>query len=171
MQWSKDVFCKVTNVNNMAYIDPHPLPSMQTYMHLWRNFVIIVCFNKLKLHSIKNLPFALLIWEFMIESTSIWLCLPTTLKLFVSLTVLPLCWGFSGGSVVKNLPAKQETHIQCLGWEDPLEKEIATHSSTLAWEIPWTEEPSRLQSTGLQRLRYNLATEPPPSPPLSSTTM
>ena len=43
--------------------------------------------------------------------------------------------------MVKNLPAKQETQVQSLDWEDPLEKEMATHSSTLAWEIPWTEEP------------------------------
>ena len=50
-------------------------------------------------------------------------------------------WGFPGGSVVKNLPAKQETQVRSLDWEDPLEKEMATHSSTLAWEIPWTEEP------------------------------
>ena len=53
---------------------------------------------------------------------------------------------FPGGSVVKNLPTMQETGIQSLGWEDPLEKEMATHSSILAWEIPWTEEPGRLQS-------------------------
>ena len=44
----------------------------------------------------------------------------------------------------------QETQIRCPGWEDPLEKEMATHSSVLAWEISWTEEPSRLQSTGSQ---------------------
>ena len=59
--------------------------------------------------------------------------------------------GFLGGSVVKNLPAKQEIHIQSLGQEDLLEKKIATHSSILAWEIPWTEEPGRLQSKGLQK--------------------
>ena len=47
-------------------------------------------------------------------------------------------------SVVKNPPAKQETQIQSQGWEDPLEKEMATHSGVLAWEIPWTEEPGRL---------------------------
>ena len=45
---------------------------------------------------------------------------------------------------VKRLPAMQETRIQSLGWEDPLEKEMATHSSNLAWKIPWTEEPGRL---------------------------
>ena len=61
--------------------------------------------------------------------------------------------GFPGGSVVKNLPAKQETHIQCLGWEDTLEKEIATHSSIPAWRISWREEPGRLQSVGLRRIR------------------
>ena len=52
---------------------------------------------------------------------------------------------------VKNLPAMQETEVQFLGREDPLEKEMATHSSILAWRIPWTEEPGRLQSMGLQK--------------------
>ena len=52
--------------------------------------------------------------------------------------------------LVKNLPAKQETRVRFLGREDPLEKEMATHSSILAWRIPWTEEPGRLQSMGLQ---------------------
>ena len=47
----------------------------------------------------------------------------------------------------------QETRVQSLGWEDPLEEEVATHSSILAWEIPWTEEPTRLQSMGFQRVR------------------
>ena len=51
---------------------------------------------------------------------------------------------------VKRLPTMQETRVRSLGWEDPLEKEMATHSSILAWKIPWTEEPGRLQSTGLQ---------------------
>ena len=58
---------------------------------------------------------------------------------------------------VKNLPAMQETWVQSLGWEDPLEKGKATHSSILAWRIPWTEEPGGLQSMGLQsqtRLNY-----------------
>ena len=51
---------------------------------------------------------------------------------------------------VKNLPAMQEIQVQFLGQEDPMEKEMATHSSILAWRIPWTEEPSRLQSMGSQ---------------------
>ena len=58
--------------------------------------------------------------------------------------------GFTGGSVVKNLPATQETQVPFLGWENSLEKEMATHSSILAWEIPWTEEPGGLQSVGFQ---------------------
>ena len=57
---------------------------------------------------------------------------------------------FPGGSVVKNLPAMQETWVQSLGWDDPLEKEMATHSSILAWKIPWAEEPGGLQSMGSQ---------------------
>ena len=57
--------------------------------------------------------------------------------------------------MVKNLPAKQEMWLQSLGQEGPLEKERATHSSVLAWEIPWTEEPSRLQPMGSQRLRHD----------------
>ena len=51
--------------------------------------------------------------------------------------------------MVKNLPVVQETWIQSLGWKDPLEKGMATHSSILAWRIPWTEDPGRLQSMGL----------------------
>ena len=53
---------------------------------------------------------------------------------------------------VKRLPAMQGTQVLSLGWEDPLEKEMATHSSILAWEIPWTEEPGGLQSMGSQEL-------------------
>ena len=52
---------------------------------------------------------------------------------------------------VKNLPAKQETRVQSLGQEDPLEKEMATHSGIPAWEMPWTEEPGGLQSMGMQK--------------------
>ena len=56
---------------------------------------------------------------------------------------------------MKNLPAMQETRVQSLGWEDALEKGMATHSSILAWKIPWTEEPAGLQSMGLQRVGLN----------------
>ena len=57
--------------------------------------------------------------------------------------------------LVKNLPEMQETQVQSLGWESPLEKEMATHSSILAWRFPWTEELCGLQSLGLQRIRYD----------------
>ena len=57
--------------------------------------------------------------------------------------------------IVKNPPTMQETQVQSLGQEDPLEKEMATQSSILAWEIPWTEEPGGLQSMGLQRVQHN----------------
>ena len=62
---------------------------------------------------------------------------------------------FPGGSLVKNLPAMQEIQFQSLVQEDPLQKVMATHSSILAWRIPWTEEPGRLQSTGLQTVRHD----------------
>ena len=57
--------------------------------------------------------------------------------------------------MVKRLPAMQETWVLSLGWEDPLEKEMATHAGTLAWKTPWMEEPGRLQSLGLQRVRHD----------------
>ena len=57
--------------------------------------------------------------------------------------------------MVKSLPAMQETGVRSLGWEDPLEKKMATHSSILAWEIPWTEEAGGLQSTGSQRVGHD----------------
>ena len=57
--------------------------------------------------------------------------------------------------LLKSPPTMQETWVQSLGWDDPLEKEIATHSSILAWRIPWTEEPGGLQSMGSQRLGHD----------------
>jgi len=56
---------------------------------------------------------------------------------------------------VKNLPAIQETWVRSLGWEDPLEKEMATHSSILAWKISWTQKPGELQIMGLQRVGHD----------------
>ena len=70
-----------------------------------------------------------------------------------------MCVSSRGSSLVaqmvKNLPAVQENWVQSLGQEDPLEKGMATHSSILAWRIPWTDEPGRLQSMGLQRVRHD----------------
>ena len=61
--------------------------------------------------------------------------------------------------MLMSLLAMQETWVQSLGQEDPLEKGMATHSSILAWKIPWTDEPGRLQSMGLQRVRHGFVTE------------
>ena len=63
-------------------------------------------------------------------------------------------WASLVAQMVKNLPAIWETWVQSLGWEDPLEEGMATHSSILAWRIPWTEEPGGLQSMGLHRVGH-----------------
>ena len=62
---------------------------------------------------------------------------------------------FLVAQTVKRLPIMQETRVQSLGWEDPLEEEMATHSSILAWRIPRMENPGRLQSMGSQRVRHD----------------
>ena len=64
-----------------------------------------------------------------------------------------------GGSAVKNLPAMQDMQVRYLGWEDPLEEEMATQANILAWEISWTEEPGGLPFTGFQRVGHDLATQ------------
>ena len=64
-------------------------------------------------------------------------------------------WASLVAQTVKNLPAMWETWVQSLGQEDPLEKAMAIHSTILAWRIPWIEEPGKLQSMGLQRLRHD----------------
>ena len=66
-----------------------------------------------------------------------------------------LVWASLVAQSVKNLPAVQETRVRSLGWEHPLEKEMATHSSILAWKILWTEEPGGLQSMGSQRVGHD----------------
>ena len=72
--------------------------------------------------------------------------------------ILGCWWASLVAQRLRRLPARRETGVQSLGREDPLEKEMATHSSILAWRIPWTEEPGRLQSTGLQRVGHDWAT-------------
>ena len=69
--------------------------------------------------------------------------------------IVSVLWASLVAQTVKRLPAVQETWVRSLGQEDPLEKEMATHSSTLSWKIPWTEEPGRLQSMGSQRIRQD----------------
>ena len=67
----------------------------------------------------------------------------------------PINYTSLAAQTVKHLPAMRETQVQFLGWEDPLEKEMAIHSSTLAWKIPWMEDPDRLQSMWLQRVGHD----------------
>ena len=71
---------------------------------------------------------------------------------------LLLLWTSLVAQMVKRLSTMRETRVQSLGWEDPLEKEMATHSSTITWKIPWTEEPGRLQSMGSQRVGHDCVT-------------
>ena len=74
------------------------------------------------------------------------------MALYINISINVL--GVGKAHLVKNLPAMQETWVQFLGQEDPLEKGMATHSSILAWRIPWTEDPGRPQSMGPQRVRH-----------------
>ena len=67
----------------------------------------------------------------------------------------PKAIDFPVAQMVKNLPVRQETRVQSLGWEVPLEKGMALHSSILSWRIPWTEKPGRLQSVGSQRVGHD----------------
>ena len=77
-------------------------------------------------------------------------------RLLLSIPLSKDIWGASlVAQMVKRLSTMRETWVQSLGWEDPLEKEMAIRSSTIAWKIPWTEEPGRLQSTGLQRVGHD----------------
>ena len=91
-----------------------------------------------------------------------WTTKETLQSIFSNLIALGLTSSSVGTSLVaqmvKCLPTMRETRVQSLGWEDLLEKAMATHSSILAWKIPWTEEPGRLQSMGLQRVGHDWAT-------------
>ena len=84
--------------------------------------------------------------------------------MYVSRSWVKLCYIHNSrtaslvAQTVKYLPAVWKTQVRSLGWEDPLVKELATHSSTLAWKIPWTKEPGRLQSMGSQRVGHDWVT-------------
>ena len=71
---------------------------------------------------------------------------------------LSLSWASLIAQMVKHLSVMRETRVRSLGWEDPLEKEMATHSRIHAWKVPWTEEPGGLQSMGSQRVRHDWVT-------------
>ena len=89
-----------------------------------------------------------------------YMCTPQTLSPhfpgpFPIWHLLQSTWASLVAQMVKRLPTMWEIRVRSLGWEDPLEKEMATHSSTLTWKIPWMEEPGRLQSMGLQRIGHD----------------
>ena len=86
------------------------------------------------------------------------------MSLTINLGCSQLPWGFPGGSLVKNLPAKQETRVWSPRLEDPLEKEMVTHSSILAWKTPWTENPDGVAEAG-----HDLATKQQQYLPIEKT--
>ena len=86
--------------------------------------------------------------------------MPITENSIIFLNHILLAWASLVVQWVKNPPVIQETWILPLGWEEPLKKEMVTHSSILAWKIQWTEESSVLQSVGLQKVEHNQATKP-----------
>ena len=103
---------------------------------------ISVCFSPVTCHW--PLRF-LLVWSLFKSLPFISVGMFTLILLFIA----------CGGSVVKNPPTNQKTSVPFMGWEDPLEKGMATHFSFLVWRIPWTEQPGRLQSMELQRVGHN----------------
>ena len=88
--------------------------------------------------------------------TQMYIVIKTPLRVYIEWLGFIMCkWTSLVGQRLKHLPAMRETWVQSLGWEDPLEKEMAIYPSTIAWKIPWTEEPGRLQSMGSQRVRHD----------------
>ena len=134
--------------------------------------VMSLLFNILSRLVITFLPRIKCLWISWVQSPSAVILEPKKIK-SVCFHCFPIYLPWSDGTrchdlhffecslvvhTVKNLSVMQKTHIWSLGWEDPLEKEMATHSSILAWRIPWTEEPGRLQSMGSQRVGHNWVT-------------
>ena len=117
-------------------------------------------FNETNPYELKRISFYLTnqAWEYDEFSDEIW---PRSCKLRTNWRFDRTYdrWASLVAQTVKNLPAVQETWVWSLGWEDPLEKEMATHCSIVVWEIPWTKEPGGLQTMGSQRIRYNWATQ------------
>ena len=139
---------QVAKVWNFSFICPSNEYSGLIFLFRidWFDFLAVQGTLKslLQHHNLK----APILWHsafFMIQLSHLYMTTGKTIALSV--------WGASQVSqMVKNLPAMRETRVQSLGGEDPLEKEMATHSSIFAWRILWTEEPDRLQSMGLQRV-------------------
>ena len=100
-------------------------------------------------------PISTVLFRYLTFFPCFWFCVVVSLVFSVCFHL----WRTSlEAQMVKHLSTMRETRVQSLGWEDPLEKEMAIHSSTIAWKIPWTEEPGRLQSMGSQRVGHNWVT-------------
>ena len=118
----------------------HSLPPLYPHSPSWWTHFNISCLILLCL-SLRKKKVSLFLTQ---KSLYVYVCM------YVCLLSLSLV-----AQMVKHLPTRWETWVQSLGQDDPLEKEMATHSSILAWKIPWMEEPGRLQSMGLQRVGHN----------------
>ena len=123
----------------------HGMLTLKTFLHFYNNFFI---YSLIFSCAVSSLPCRLFS-----SSSKQGLHFSCSTRAFY-------CCGFSSlvAQTVKRLSTMRETQVWALGWEDPLEKEMAIHSSTIAWKIPWTEEPGRLQSMGSQRVRHDWAT-------------
>ena len=133
----------------------YPLQLQSVNNKIWARYTTKQDFRNLFKRSLCYNCLLSLIQVLLISYLMIWQNPLTIFYLVVPILV------FSASIVaqlVKNLPAMQETPVQFLGWEDPLEKGMATHFSILAWRIPRTEEPGRLQFMGSQRIRHDWTT-------------
>ena len=119
-----------------------PKESDTTEQLNWTEYSIVYMYHNFLIHSSANGHLGFFHVLAIVKSSEV------DIKVHVS----------SVAQMVKRLSTMQETRVRSLGWEDPLEKEMATHSSTIAWKIPWTEEPGRLQSMGSQKVRHDWAT-------------
>ena len=126
---------------------PHCAPHLDTQLDMMSPS-FFQCRNSANHNWLLNIIFITLVVESKARSHAMNYMVFLNFELYVLLD-------FSIAQMVKNLPAMQEAWVQSLDQEDPLEKEMATHSSILAWRNPWTEEPGELQSLGSQRVRHN----------------
>ena len=95
------------------------------------------------------------VWVFYEWERDIWLSIESNYLVNYYMSILYMFWVSPVAQMVKHLTAMQQTQVQSLDWENPLEKGMEIHSSTPAWKIPWTEEPGELQSMGSQRIGYD----------------
>ena len=117
-----------------------------------------LCLQNIGLNSLNAFQTLLNLLDILISDYILYRSSPSTYFPSLSSKPPPPWRGFPRSSIGKNPLAMQETRVWFLGWEDSLEKEMATHFSILAWRIPWTEEPDRLQSMGSQGVRHDWVT-------------